>query len=279
MQLGAVIVISSHVVRGSVGNRAAVFALEALGIEVCALPTIILPWHPGHGRSTSIVPDVNRFSGLVRDIESAPWLGSVSAILSGYLGAAGQAACVASLVRKVRQANPQVRYICDPVIGDGGRLYVAEETAKAVREHLVPIADLVTPNLSELQWLTNTGAVCIEDIRHAAALLRVPEILVTSAPGQLPGHIGNLLVSGHDALLASHPAIDDPPKGAGDLLAALFVGNSLSGTGKELALSRSTASVYQIITETKRMGGDELALAKCAGAFSNPSAKVQVGRP
>ena len=50
------LVISSHVVRGSVGNRAAVFALETLGFPVWAVPTVILPWHPGHSRATRIVP-------------------------------------------------------------------------------------------------------------------------------------------------------------------------------------------------------------------------------
>ena len=51
---GAIIVISSHVVRGTVGNRAAVFALETLGHPVWAVPTVILPWHPGHGPSRRI---------------------------------------------------------------------------------------------------------------------------------------------------------------------------------------------------------------------------------
>ena len=50
----AVIVVSSHVARGSVGNRAAVFALETLGHPVWAVPTVMLPWHPGHGRATRI---------------------------------------------------------------------------------------------------------------------------------------------------------------------------------------------------------------------------------
>jgi len=39
----AVIVISSHVARGSVGNRAAVFALETLGFPVWAVPITSLP--------------------------------------------------------------------------------------------------------------------------------------------------------------------------------------------------------------------------------------------
>ena len=82
----AVIVISSHVARGSVGNRAAVFALETLGHPVWAVPTVILPWHPGHGPATRIVPDADQFSAFMKDLERAPWLGEVAAVLSGYLG-------------------------------------------------------------------------------------------------------------------------------------------------------------------------------------------------
>ncbi|MGC4034134.1 MAG: hypothetical protein QM754_20835 [Tepidisphaeraceae bacterium] len=75
----AVIVISSHVARGSVGNRAAVFALETLGFPVWAVPTVILPWHPGHSRATRIVPPVDQFKAMMADLERAPWLGEVGA--------------------------------------------------------------------------------------------------------------------------------------------------------------------------------------------------------
>src|SRR5690606_38983669 len=107
----AVIVVSSHVARGSVGNRAAVFALEALGHPVWAVPTVILPWHPGHGPGTRIVPQPDQFAALMRDLEGAPWLGEVGAVLSGYLGDAGQAACLASLVASVKARNPRALYI------------------------------------------------------------------------------------------------------------------------------------------------------------------------
>ena len=65
---GAVIVISSHVIRGSVGNRAAVFALETLGYPVWAVPTVILPWHPGHGPSTRITVSEGDFNSLIDDL-------------------------------------------------------------------------------------------------------------------------------------------------------------------------------------------------------------------
>ena len=134
----AVIVISSHVARGSVGNRAAVFALETLGFPVWAVPTVLLPWHPGHGRATRIVPPPAQFSALMGDLEGSPWLGEVAAVLSGYLGDAGQAEAVASLVGAVRRRNPHALYLCDPVMGDLGGLYVPEGVASAIRATLMP---------------------------------------------------------------------------------------------------------------------------------------------
>src|SRR5690606_38585310 len=153
----AVIVISSHVARGSVGNRAAVFALEQLGFQVWAVPTIMLPWHPGHGPGTRIVPDAEQFSALMKNLADAPWLGEVGAVLSGYLGDAGQAEAVAALVRAVRARNADALYLCDPVTGDAGGLYVPQATAEAMRDLLLPLADIATPNRYELEWLCGTA--------------------------------------------------------------------------------------------------------------------------
>ena len=93
-----VIAISSHVVRGAVGNRAVVFALERFGHPVWALPTVTLPWHPGHGPATRLVAPAEAFDALVGDLIRAPWLGEVSAVISGYLGDQRQAEGVAQLV-------------------------------------------------------------------------------------------------------------------------------------------------------------------------------------
>src|SRR5690606_17615763 len=103
---GAVIVISSHVARGFVGNRACIPALEAFGFTVWAVPTVFLPWHPGQGPGTRIVPPPDAFAALMHDLENAPWLGEVKAVLSGYLGGSEQARAVADLVRRVREENP-----------------------------------------------------------------------------------------------------------------------------------------------------------------------------
>ena len=271
----AVIVVSSHVARGSVGNRAAVFALETLGNPVWAVPTVTLPWHPGHGPATRIVPEAGQFSALMRDLSHSPWLGEVAGVLSGYLGAAGQADDVAALVGAVKTANPDALYVCDPVMGDAGGLYVPEDVAEAMRDRLVPLADIATPNRHELEWLSGMSLPDLQSTIAAARNSGPARMLVTSAPSMIAGGVGNLLVTSYEVLLAEHRAIPSPPNGLGDLTAAVFLARLLAGQTDAKALQSTTASVYEILARTAKRGADELQLETDARSLSQPMAMVQ----
>ncbi|WP_309082826.1 pyridoxal kinase PdxY [Chelativorans sp.] len=272
----AVIVVSSHVARGSVGNRASVFALETLGFPVWAVPTVTLPWHPGHGRATRIVPPTADFAALMRDLENAPWLGEVAAVLSGYLGEAGQAEAVASLVGALKRRNPRALYVCDPVMGDLGGLYVPEATAAAMRDVLLPLSDVATPNRYELAWIAGEDLVTLEDALEAASRTEPGMMLVTSVPGTVPGGIGNLLLTPQEAYLAEHRAIENPTKGPGDLAAALFTAWLLRGLAPADALRRATASVFEALARAAKRGADELMLQTDAASLSSPMAMVKM---
>ncbi len=274
----AVIVISSHVVRGSVGNRAAVFALETLGHPVWAMPTIVMPWHPGKGPSTRLRFSDADFDSAIDDLVNAPWLGEVSAILTGYFGSPAQPAAVARLVRAAKAANPRLIYICDPVMGDLGGLYVPQETAAAIRDELIPLADIATPNRYELQWMVGSPLDSNQAIMEAALSLGPARMLVTSAVPMMTGGTGNLLLSGRNAILAEHRLIDNPPNGLGDLLAAVFLARILEGVDEEKALQLATASVFEVLARTTKRGGDELTLESDSGSLSTPMAMVQMRR-
>ncbi|MEI2299086.1 pyridoxal kinase PdxY [Ensifer sp. MJa1] len=275
---GAVIVISSHVVRGKVGNRAVVFALETLGRPVWALPTVILPWHPGHGRSTRIAIADADFQSVIDDLAAAPWAGEVRAVLSGYLGSPGQADGVARLVTALRARNPDLIYACDPVIGDAGGLYVPEATANAIRDRLLPLANLATPNRFELAWLAGATLDTNTAILDAALGLGPARVLVTSAVPMMSGGTGNLFLSGNHALLAEHRLVENPPNGTGDLLAAVFLARLLEGLSEERALQMATASVFEIIARSVKRGADELTIEQDASSLSTPMAMVQMRR-
>ncbi len=275
----AIIVISSHVVRGTVGNRAAAFALEVLGYPVWIVPTITLPWHPGHnqaaGHGSRIVPEPEAFNTLINDLINAPWLGEVGAVLSGYLGNSQQVAPVARLVDAVKTVNSEALYTLDPVIGDGEQLYVPESQAAAIRNHLLPKADLVTPNPFELAWLAGSPPLTNnEELLHAAGLLGVPITVATSAFAMMQGHTGNLLVNGDKTLLAEHPYMPGPPNGLGDLTAALMLGNLLKTGNAAKALEKTSASVFETMAAAARTGADELTLESNLESLRNPRAQV-----
>lgn len=272
----SVIVISSHVAHGSVGNRAIVFALETLGFPVWAVPTVILPWRPDRGRATRIVPDTEQFGAFLKDLENFPRLNEVGAVISGYMGDPRQADAVASLVKKLRSVNPKLRYLCDPVIGDSDGLYVPEETAEAIRDRLVPLADIVTPNRFELAWLAGRTLDDREAVVAAASGLARKITLVTSAPGLTPGRIGNLLVARSSTLLAEHDAVDQPPKGPGDLVAAVFLALLMEDRDPAEALRLATASVFEAVEQAARHGADELMLETVAASLLNPTAAVDL---
>ena len=275
---GTVIVISSHVVRGTVGNRAAVFALETLGHPVWALPTVILPWHPGHGRATRVAISAEDFDAVISDLIRAPWRGEVKAVLSGYLGSAAQAQSVARLVESLRADNPDLLYMCDPVCGDERGLYVPEETAVAIRDGLIPLASIATPNRFELAWLAGMPLENNTAIMEAALALGPARMLVTSSLALMAGSTGNLYLSGRNALLAEHRTVPNPPNGTGDLLAAIFLSRLMEELPEERALMMATASVFEIVARTAKREADELTLEQDASSISTPMAMVHMRR-
>ncbi|WP_152046499.1 pyridoxal kinase PdxY [Aureimonas psammosilenae] len=274
----AVIAISSHVVRGTVGNRAAVFALETLGHPVWSVPTVTLPWHPGHGPSTRIVPPVADFASMMADLERAPWLGEVGAVLTGYFGSPEQIEPTARLVEAVKRANPNALYVLDPVTGDGGRLYQPEETLAGIRDRLVPLADIATPNRFELEFLIGQELSTNAELVEAALSLGPSTVVVTSAFSLLKGGTGNLLVDGRQALLAEHREIARAPHGLGDLTAAVLLARTLSEMPTDKALQTTTAAVYEILARTTTRGADELTLETDTDSLKHPMAMVQMRR-
>jgi pyridoxine kinase len=271
-----IVAISSHVVRGAVGNRAIVFALETMGFRVWSLPTVILPWHPGHGPSTRITTPDEQFASAVEDMGASRWSGAVKAMVSGYFGSAEQVAPVARLVKKLKATNPELLFVCDPVIGDSGGLYVKSEIAEAIRDQLIPIADIATPNRFELGWLSGAALETNAEVIDAALALGPRRVLVTSAVPMMAGGIGNLLLTDRLALLAEHRMVGNPPNGLGDLTSALFLARLMRGETEERALQMTTASVFEILARSVKRGADELMLFEDYSSFLTPMAMVQI---
>lgn len=273
----AAVVISSLVVTGAVGGRATAFVLERLGFPVWFLPTVILPWHPGHGRSTRVALADTPFAGAVADLAGSPGLGEVGAILTGYFGDAAQIAVAAEFVAAAKARNPDLVYLCDPVIGDAGGLYQPAEVMAAIRERLLPLADIATPNRHELVALTGEVVSDNAGLVGPARGLGPREVVVTS--GFAPeGETGALVVTPEAAVLARHDALPDAPNGTGDVFAGLYLGHSLGGAAPAVALERAAAGTLAAVRAAVAMGLGDLPLAEAQDAVVGADEGVTVVR-
>lgn len=275
----ALISISSHVARGHVGNCVAVFALQRLGFTVWHVPTVLLPHHPGHGAGTRIETPAKALGELLDDLATRSDLSQVDGILTGYLGSADQVEPVARFIRTVKSARPDAVYCCDPVMGDDQSLYVAPELAKGIRDVLLPLADMATPNLFELGWLAGqSDDKAPSALADAARSLGPAEIAVTSAPAMMRGNTAVLHVTETSTQMAEAIATQHPPHGLGDLFAALLLAHRVADMSKENRLRRAVASVHDLAIQTGKRGLEEIPLAEEQHRLLQSSMVVQMRR-
>ena len=255
--MARILAISSYVAYGHVGLGAIVPALQALGHQVIALPTVMLSNHNGYQNVGGLDVPIESFEAMTNALEANGWLENIDGVITGYLPGADFVEGVKNGVPRLRDSNSELIYLCDPVIGDDPRgLYVAEDLAAAVRSELVPIADIVTPNRFELSWLTGAHISDPEQAGAAAEGLGEAVAIATSVPAG-EGLIANVLCN-EEAASAVTGRRDAVPHGTGDLFAALLLGHLLAGRQTTEATARATAGVRAVIEAS--LGAEELRL-------------------
>ena len=227
-----VLTIQSHVIHGVVGNKAAVFPLQLFGLDVDILNTVQFSTHTGHGIPPvgSVLAGQEMGAMLESLNERIPWL--CDYILTGYCKSAASLTTLASYIQGVKQKKPAVIYLMDPVLGDNGRLYVERDVISVYQSQFLPLADIITPNQYELQWLCDEQSpiVTVEKAISCINLLhqryKVPIIILTS----LDTTVGdNLILVGSKAgsgifQITFPKVVDFAFTGSGDLFASLLLG-------------------------------------------------------
>ena len=258
--------IQSHVAYGHVGNAAAVFALQRLGVEVWPINTVQLSNHPGYGAWTGRVFDAGMIRELADGVAKRGAFEACDGVISGYVGTPAIGEAILATVRQVKSANPAARYCCDPVIGDVGRgIYVASGVPEFLRDHAVPSADVVTPNQFELDQLSGRPSTTLREAIAAIEALHAlgPRVvLVTSLhTAETPPDAVDLMVSDPQGRFRLRtPRLPLALNGAGDAIAALFFAHLLRTGSAAEALSRATSSVFGILRRTAEAGAREMLL-------------------
>jgi pyridoxine kinase len=276
----SVISIQSQVAYGHVGNSAAMFPMQMHGIDVVAVPTTLLSNRPGYPTIRGRVLDAQLVGDLLLGIEERGAVETSQMILSGYLGSPEIAAVVAEFVARAKARNPKLAYCCDPVLGDRDRgLFVHADIPPLVRDLMCPLADIITPNHFEFEWLCGAKTTTSDQmIAQAQTLLgRGPStVVVTSAELEdTPNdEIETLAVErtedGFKAWRVRTPKLPISPSGTGDLFASLLVSARISGADTPEALGHAASAIFAVLERTAIRGTEEMCIVESAELLVHP---------
>lgn len=276
--------IQSAVAYGHVGNSAAVFPLQRIGVEVLPVYTVNFSNHTGYGAWRGPLISPADVAEVLTGIEERGVFPQIHAVLSGYQGSEGIGDVILDAVARVKAANPAAVYACDPVMGNAkSGCFVAPAIPVLLRERVVPAADIITPNQFELGFLTGTEPADLESTLVSADLARdmgPRTVLVTSVerPDAPEGTIEMLAVTDDGAWVVQTPRIPMKANGSGDVTAALFTAHYGATGDAALALARTVSSVFDLLQNTYDSGERELQLIESQEAYAHPRMQFEVAR-
>mmetsp|Transcript_13001 Transcript_13001/g.26555 ORF Transcript_13001/g.26555 Transcript_13001/m.26555 type:complete len:307 (+) Transcript_13001:133-1053(+) len=268
-----VLSIQSHVVHGYVGNKSATFPLQLLGFDVDPVNSVQFSNHTGYPagfKGTVMDGDglLSLMSGLTSNSLLTP---STTHLLTGYIGSVSFLNAVIDTYEKAKElTGGKIKYVCDPVMGDEGKMYVSEELLGVYKTRVIKLAYMVTPNAYEAQLLTSLPLTDLSTAKAAINALHDlgPKVVVITSmvweerEGKLI-----MMVSESDVGVwgVEMDKVDGHYTGTGDLVAALLLAHEHKYEGKEeekwpRILGNVTNTMQEIIRRTHEAGGGELRL-------------------
>ena len=257
-----VIAISSYVCSGNVGNRSGMIILDTFQIQTCFILTTHLSNHTQYAHLGGSGIETSQLASIMDAVKANHLDKDVKYIVGGYFPSADFVDETIRRVKELKERN-DVYFFCDPILGDNGKMYTNPEVLKSMKE-LVKYADIITPNATELSFLTDMPINTIPDAQVACAKLHeqgIPIILVTS------------IDEGDDILLyCSYKEQTETNKnfsirvrrmngrftGVGDVLTYVVLAWVINGLPIVNAVNRAITTLQTILKNTE--GNDEINL-------------------
>lgn len=294
-----IISLQSAVAYGHVGNSAAVFPMQRLGHEVWPVHTVNFSNHTEYPSWRGPVLGADTVREILRGMSFA--FPQVDLFVSGYLGTAEMAEVVRDAVVAIKEANPNARYVCDPVIGNAEiGSFVSDDIPDVYTETLIPLADAITPNQWELALLTGrrldptefasadfasdahrpgahghgAGTVTAGEAGYTEALADAARslcsnALITSVETGDPATIGMVDVASTSILRTDARRLGGNVVGAGDLATALYA--ALIDAPPHGRLEHIAGTMGAMVRAVRERGLDELPLIELQDCIVAPA--------
>lgn len=253
-----VLSIQSHVVSGYVGNKSATFPLQVLGFDVDPINSVQFSNHTGYGAIKGQVLNAGDLEALYSGLKTND-INHYSHLLTGYIGSKSFLLAVKDVILDLKKTNPKLIYVCDPVLGDNGVLYVPEDLLPVYKEDIIPHADIITPNQFETELLTGIKVTDIESAKLAIQCLHKMGAKTVIISSSELGSNKKVLIcfasassNGRAELLrVDIPTIQAECTGTGDLFAALLLAwMHRHPTDFKLAIEKVISTMQHVIKQT-----------------------------
>ncbi len=259
-----VVSMQSHVSYGHVGHSAAIYPLQRMGVEVWPLHTVHFSSHAGYAGWRGTFAAQEALAALLDGLDATGCLADCQALLTGYLGSAGAGEVALDALRRVRAQSPGARYICDPVLGDDGVVYVRPEVRAFFEAHM-SAADVLVPNQDELGWLSRLPVHTLASAERAVhALAERAQAQVVAKGIATADAPDTLFIFARDASGACHQLqtarMPGDFAGTGDVFTATLTGALLQDDALERAAQRAIDALNLILASTLARGRRELDL-------------------
>ena len=263
----SIISIQSQVVHGHVGNSAAALPMQAHGGNVAAVPTTLLSNHPGFETMRGRVLEPELVGDLLRGVEERGLIETSRYTVSGYLGSRANGEVVAAFVKRARQLNPDITYICDPVMGDANLgVFVSDQVVECLCDELVPLADLLTPNQFEVGLIAGCQLSTWRELEAAALKIQAQRGARLVATGctlsDTPdGSLENIVFEDQSCTRLTSLRLPMVPVGTGDLYTGLLTASLARDLTLVAAARRAAAIILAVLGRTMAEGEHEMQLA------------------
>ncbi|MFQ5427675.1 MAG: bifunctional hydroxymethylpyrimidine kinase/phosphomethylpyrimidine kinase [Thermodesulfobacteriota bacterium] len=238
---------------GLAGLLADVLVFQSLGLEAMAVPTAITV--QDLESVTDVAPVEPWFiSSQIESLFRGP---AIDAVKIGMLAAGAGARTVAEALQDKEQSPPVI--VLDPVLAStGGTPLIDEEGITVIKDSLIPLCTLVTPNMQEASILSDRLVLDSEDMRQAALAihnnLKADAVLVKG--GHLEGRPLDILFDGSEFTEFEGQRLKGPRgifHGTGCLLSSAITAGLAKGLALKDAVRQGKDHTAKILMERKKV--------------------------
>jgi len=194
--------------------------------------------------------------------------GKPLAVKTGMLGNEGIVECVARQLKRGRIKN----LVVDPVIrSSNGKTLLSAKGVQAMKENLLPLALVVTPNLQEAEILSGVRIKTSGDrLKAARAILKTGAASVLIKGGHLKGKPQDFFYDGKKSvILESERLTSEDLHGTGCVLAAAIAAGLADGKSLDSALADAKEFIGRAIAGGVRSGEGQGSVEPLASLYQD----------